>query len=65
MRSEQDRTFAKTIQRVHIDEAHNIHTSGLLHHGEDAFRPVYGQLAEFRASLRQSSCLSTGDKRCS
>jgi len=47
----QERTFANKIQRVHVDEAHNIFTAGLSHHGEDAFRPAYGRLAEFRAIL--------------
>ena len=47
----QDRTFMKKIRRVHVDEAHNIYTAGLPHHGEDAFRPAYGRLSEFRAVL--------------
>ncbi|KIJ05208.1 hypothetical protein PAXINDRAFT_93756, partial [Paxillus involutus ATCC 200175] len=34
-----------------VDEAHNIHTAGLSHHGEDAFRPAYGRLGDFRILL--------------
>ena len=41
----------KRIQCVHVDEAHNIFTAGLPHHGEDAFRPAYSHLGEFRAIL--------------
>lgn len=37
-----DRAFMSKIRRVHVDEAHNIFTAGLPHHGEAAFRPAYG-----------------------
>ncbi|KAF8119145.1 P-loop containing nucleoside triphosphate hydrolase protein [Boletus edulis] len=47
----QDPSFNKKISRIHVDEAHNIHTAGLAHHGEDAFRPAYGKLGEFRILL--------------
>ncbi|KAF8124050.1 P-loop containing nucleoside triphosphate hydrolase protein [Boletus edulis] len=47
----QDQSFNKKISRVHVDEAHNIYTAGLAHHGEDAFRPAYGKLGEFRILL--------------
>jgi superfamily II DNA helicase RecQ len=47
----QDRNFIQRIKRVHIDEAHNIYTAGLPHHGEDAFRPAYGKLGELRVLL--------------
>ncbi|KAG0692229.1 hypothetical protein DFH29DRAFT_786633, partial [Suillus ampliporus] len=33
----QDGAFVKRIKRVYIDEAHNIYTTGLAHHGEEAF----------------------------
>ncbi|KAG1846147.1 P-loop containing nucleoside triphosphate hydrolase protein, partial [Suillus tomentosus] len=33
----QDSIFINRIKRVHIDEAHNIYTAGLPHHGEEAF----------------------------
>ncbi|KAG1901029.1 P-loop containing nucleoside triphosphate hydrolase protein, partial [Suillus fuscotomentosus] len=35
----QNCTFTQCIKCVHIDEAHNIYTAGLPHHGEEAFRP--------------------------
>lgn len=44
----------KKLWYVHVDEAHNIFTAGLPHHGEDAFRPAYGRLDEFRAILSDS-----------
>ncbi|KAF9234844.1 P-loop containing nucleoside triphosphate hydrolase protein, partial [Melanogaster broomeanus] len=47
----QDRSFTCKIHRVHVDEAHNIYTAGLSHHGEEAFRPAYGKLGEFRVLL--------------
>lgn len=47
----QDQSFRNKIRRVHVDEAHNIFTAGLPHHGEAAFRPAYGKLAEFRVLL--------------
>ncbi|KAG2058724.1 hypothetical protein BDR06DRAFT_875580 [Suillus hirtellus] len=34
---QQNCTFTQRIKCVHIDEAHNIYTAGLLHHGEEAF----------------------------
>ncbi|KAF8552162.1 hypothetical protein OG21DRAFT_1385871, partial [Imleria badia] len=43
--------FRNRISRVHVDEAHNIFTAGLPHHGEAVFRPAYGKLAEFRVLL--------------
>ncbi|KAF9228132.1 hypothetical protein BS17DRAFT_805720 [Gyrodon lividus] len=46
-----DRVFTSKISRVHVDEAHNIYTAGLSHHGEDAFRPAYGRLGNFRVLL--------------
>jgi len=36
---------------MHIDEIHNIYTTGLPHHGKEAFHPVYGRLGEFCAIL--------------
>ncbi|KAF8452791.1 P-loop containing nucleoside triphosphate hydrolase protein [Boletus edulis BED1] len=45
------RIAAIKISRVHIDEAHNVYTAGLPHHGEDAFRPAYGKLGELRVFL--------------
>jgi superfamily II DNA helicase RecQ len=45
------RTFTQRIKSVHIDEAHNIYTAGLPHHGEEAFRPAYGKLGELRVLL--------------
>ncbi|KAF9226186.1 hypothetical protein BS17DRAFT_684743, partial [Gyrodon lividus] len=30
----QDHSFSKKISCVHVDEAHNIYTAGLAHHGE-------------------------------
>ena len=51
LRQDPSRSFAKKICRIHVDEAHNIYTAGLPHHGEEAFRPAYGRLSEFRAIL--------------
>ncbi|KIJ04274.1 hypothetical protein PAXINDRAFT_183194 [Paxillus involutus ATCC 200175] len=47
----QDRSFTRKIHRVHVDEAHNIYTAGLARHGEEAFRPAYGKLGQFRILL--------------
>ena len=47
----QDRTFAKRIQRMHIDEAYNIYIAMLSYHGREAFHPAYGRLGEFGAIL--------------
>ena len=47
----ENHSFAQKISRVHVDEAHNIHTAGLPHHGEDAFRPAYGKLGSLRVFL--------------
>ncbi|KAK7016068.1 II DNA helicase [Favolaschia claudopus] len=46
-----DQTFAKKIARVHIDEAHFLHTAGKPHYGLPAFRPSWGALDEFRLRL--------------
>jgi superfamily II DNA helicase RecQ len=51
----QDGAFVKRIKRVHIDEAHNIYTAGLAHHGEEAFRPSYGKLGQFRVLLNKDT----------
>jgi superfamily II DNA helicase RecQ len=51
----QDGAFIKKIKRVHIDEAHNIYTAGLAHHGEEAFRPSYGKLGQFRVLLSKDT----------
>ncbi|KAF8836200.1 hypothetical protein BDN67DRAFT_911642, partial [Paxillus ammoniavirescens] len=48
-----DRAFTSKISRVHVDEAHNIYTAGLSHHGEDAFRLAYGRLGYFRVLLHK------------
>ena len=47
----QDQSFNQKISRVHVDEAHNIYTAGLAHHGEDAFRLAYGKLGKFHVLL--------------
>ncbi|KAJ7208369.1 P-loop containing nucleoside triphosphate hydrolase protein [Mycena pura] len=43
--------FAKSIRRVHVDEAHHIHTAGLPLYGLPAFRPSWGALNELRIRL--------------
>ncbi|KAF7358964.1 P-loop containing nucleoside triphosphate hydrolase protein [Mycena sanguinolenta] len=48
-------TFAKTISRVHVDEAHNHHAAGLPHYGIPPFRPAWGHLDEFRLRLPSST----------
>ena len=50
-----DRLFTGKICRVHVDEAHNIFTAGLPHHGEAAFRPAYGRLGELRVLLTKGT----------
>ncbi|KAG2144383.1 P-loop containing nucleoside triphosphate hydrolase protein [Suillus bovinus] len=47
----QNCTFTQHIKHVHVDEAHNIYTAGLPHHGEEAFRPAYGKLGELHVLL--------------
>ena len=48
---QQDRLFRKLIARVHVDEAHFIHTTGIELYGQPAFRPAWGQLGKFRIKL--------------
>lgn len=43
---QQNCIFTQCIKSVYIDEAHNIHTTGLPHHGKEGFQPVYGKLRE-------------------
>ncbi|KAG1790241.1 uncharacterized protein HD556DRAFT_1446377 [Suillus plorans] len=50
-----DSIFIKRIKRVHIDEAHNIYTAGLPHHGEEAFRPSFSKLGELRVLLAKDT----------
>jgi hypothetical protein len=47
----QDHSYTRRIKHVYVDEAHNIYTAGLSHHGEEPFRPAYGKLGEFRVLL--------------
>lgn len=51
----QDRKFIDRIRRVHIDEAHNIYTSGTSLEGRPAFRPAWGTLNEFRVRCKKST----------
>jgi len=51
---EKDRQFRKRIVRLHIDEAHSIHTAGLEHYGIPAFRPAWGRLDRLRIKLSKS-----------
>jgi superfamily II DNA helicase RecQ len=46
--------FQRRIKRIHVDEAHFIHTAGLAHHGGKAFRPAWAQLDELKALLPRS-----------
>jgi len=46
-----DRRFRKKIVRVHVDEAHFIHTAGCSRYGLPAFRPAWGKLGELRVKL--------------
>lgn len=39
-----DRKFAQQIKHVHVDEAHNVYTSGSKRHGNPAFRLAWGSL---------------------
>jgi len=50
-----DQAFMSKICRVHVDEAHNIFTAGLPHHGEAVFRPAYGQLGELCVLLAKGT----------
>ncbi|KIM55652.1 hypothetical protein SCLCIDRAFT_17356 [Scleroderma citrinum Foug A] len=40
-------SFTSKISRMHINEAHYVHTAGIAHYGEDAFRPAYSRLGQF------------------
>ncbi|KAF8432233.1 P-loop containing nucleoside triphosphate hydrolase protein, partial [Boletus edulis BED1] len=51
----QDQSFRTKISWVHVDEAHNIYTAGLPHHGEAAFRPAYSKLGELRVLLSKGT----------
>jgi hypothetical protein len=48
---DEDHKFAKLIRRLHVDEAHFIHTAGLGHYGLPAFRPTWGRLGDFRIKI--------------
>ncbi len=50
----QDSRFRKRIVRVHVDEAHFIHTAGCELYGLAAFRPAWGKLGEFCVKLGKS-----------
>ena len=50
----QDRQFRKRIVRVHVDEAHFIHTAGRGLYGLVASRPAWGKLGELRVMLGKS-----------
>jgi superfamily II DNA helicase RecQ len=43
--------FQQRIKRIHIDEAHSIHITGLSRHGIAAFRPAWGKLDELKVLL--------------
>ena len=47
----EERSFAKRIHQVHVDEAHFIYTAGLKHYGLPAFRSAWGRLGEFRVKI--------------
>ncbi len=49
-----NQTFQKLIRRINVDEAHNIHTSGLPHYGLEAFCPAWGRLGKLKALLPSS-----------
>ena len=51
----ENRAFVQRISRVHVDEAHNIHTAGISHFGEDTFRPAYGKLGLLRVHLSKGT----------
>lgn len=46
--------FQRRLRRIHVDEAHSIHTDGLPKYGIPAFRPAWGMLGELRALLPKS-----------
>lgn len=46
--------FQKRIKRIHVDEAHSIHTDGTNRNDIKAFRPAWGQLDELKALLPKS-----------
>ncbi|KAF8225112.1 P-loop containing nucleoside triphosphate hydrolase protein [Tricholoma matsutake] len=46
--------FQRRIGRIHVDEAHFIHTAGLGHYGGKPFRPAWAQLDELKAILPRS-----------
>lgn len=52
-----DRKFVQRIKRVHIDEAHNVYTSGIKRNGVPAFCPAWGALDEVCTRLAKgTSC---------
>lgn len=50
----QDRSFAKLVKRLCVDEAHFIHSVGMPQYGLPAFRSAWGRLGEFRIKLGKS-----------
>ncbi|KAG6807324.1 hypothetical protein H0H92_007998, partial [Tricholoma furcatifolium] len=46
-----DRGFQRRIKRIHVDEAHFIHTAGLSQNGQSAFRLAWNKLDELKALL--------------
>lgn len=42
------------VKRVHVDEAHFIHSAGTAQYGLPAFREAWGRLGEFRIKLGKS-----------
>lgn len=49
-----NKQFQHCIGRIHVNEAHFIHTAGLGHYGGKAFRPAWAQLDELKAILPRS-----------
>jgi len=41
-----DQKFVQQINHVHVDEVHNVYTSGMKRNGFPAFRPAWGSLAK-------------------
>lgn len=50
-----DRKFLNLIKCVHVDEVHNVYTSGTQKHGHPAFCLAWGSLSEVRAILSKTT----------
>jgi superfamily II DNA helicase RecQ len=51
-----EKKFTKHIKVIHVDEAQSVWVAGVKKYGQEAFRPAYGKLDEWRINLNNRTC---------